>query len=118
MEIDGDPLQSSSRPDSPNSTGYWKKAIRYASDVDYAILFERDASPLAHIFLDTIYISAHKRTILPSIAQKATSTHPRYDIDWYRSCGPAQDYLAMARVAELMKITRQNYSHPTGRRSR
>jgi phosphate starvation-inducible protein PhoH len=46
----------------------------YASDVDYAIrILSRDRSAnLKDIFLDTVYISAHRRTITPkSIAQKA-----------------------------------------------
>jgi phosphate starvation-inducible PhoH-like protein len=45
----------------------------YTSDVDYAVRIlsgDRNAN-LREIFLDTIYISAHKRTITPkSIAQK------------------------------------------------
>jgi phosphate starvation-inducible protein PhoH len=46
----------------------------YPSDVDYAIrILSRDRSAnLKDIFLDTVYISSHRRTITPkSIAQKA-----------------------------------------------
>ena len=59
------------------------------------------------IFLDTIYISSHKRTITPkSVAQKAyIDAIRRYDIVF--GIGPAgtgKTYLAMAMaVAELMK---------------
>ena len=90
--------------------GYWKKVIRsIASDVDYAIriLSGDSRAKLQDIFLDTIYISAHKRTITPkSIAQKAyIDAIRRYDIVF--GIGPAgtgKTYLAMAMaVAELMK---------------
>jgi phosphate starvation-inducible PhoH-like protein len=81
----------------------------YASDVDYAIriLSGDGRAKLQDIFLDTIYISAHKRTITPkSIAQKAyIDAIRRYDIVF--GIGPAgtgKTYLAMAMaVAELMK---------------
>ncbi len=81
----------------------------YASDVDYAIriLSGDNRAKLQDIFLDTIYISAHKRTITPkSIAQKAyIDAIRRYDIVF--GIGPAgtgKTYLAMAMaVAELMK---------------
>jgi len=81
----------------------------YASDVDYAIriLSGDSRARLQDIFLDTIYISAHKRTITPkSIAQKAyIEAIRRYDIVF--GIGPAgtgKTYLAMAMaVAELMK---------------
>ena len=81
----------------------------YASDVDYAIriLSGDSRARLQDIFLDTIYISAHKRTITPkSIAQKAyIDAIRRYDIVF--GIGPAgtgKTYLAMAMaVAELMK---------------
>jgi len=81
----------------------------YASDVDYAIriLSGDSRAKLQDIFLDTIYISAHKRTITPkSIAQKAyIDAIRRYDIVF--GIGPAgtgKTYLAMAMaVAELMK---------------
>ena len=81
----------------------------YASDVDYAIriLSSDGRAKLQDIFLDTIYISAHKRTITPkSVAQKAyIDAIRRYDIVF--GIGPAgtgKTYLAMAMaVAELMK---------------
>ena len=81
----------------------------YISDVDYAIRIlsgDRNAN-LREIFLDTIYISAHKRVITPkSIAQKEYIEAIRnYDIVF--GIGPAgtgKTYLAMAMaVAELMK---------------
>jgi phosphate starvation-inducible PhoH-like protein len=81
----------------------------YGSDVDYAVRIlsgDRRAN-LQDIFLDTIYISSHKRTITPkSVAQKAyIDAIRRYDIVF--GIGPAgtgKTYLAMAMaVAELMK---------------
>jgi len=81
----------------------------YPSDVDYAIrILSRDHSAnLKDIFLDTVYISAHRRTITPkSIAQKAyIDAIRRFDIVF--GIGPAgtgKTYLGMAMaVAELMK---------------
>ncbi|MBI1817865.1 MAG: PhoH family protein [Deltaproteobacteria bacterium] len=81
----------------------------YPSDVDYAIrILSRDrGANLKDIFLDTIYISAHKRVITPkSIAQKTYLEAIRhYDIVF--GIGPAgtgKTYLAMAMaVAGLMK---------------
>jgi phosphate starvation-inducible PhoH-like protein len=81
----------------------------YPSDVDYAIrILSRDRSAnLRDIFLDTVYISAHRHTITPkSIAQKAyIDAIRRFDIVF--GIGPAgtgKTYLAMAMaVAELMK---------------
>lgn len=81
----------------------------YGSDVDYAIriLSGDGRANLQDIFLDTIYISSHKRTITPkSVAQKAyIDAIRRYDIVF--GIGPAgtgKTYLAMAvAVAELMK---------------
>jgi phosphate starvation-inducible PhoH-like protein len=81
----------------------------YASDVDYAIrILSRDRSAnLRDIFLDTVYISAHRRTITPkSLVQKAyIDAIRRYDIVF--GIGPAgtgKTYLGMAMaVAELMK---------------
>jgi phosphate starvation-inducible PhoH-like protein len=81
----------------------------YGSDVDYAIriLSGDGKANLQDIFLDTIYISSHKRTITPkSVAQKAyIDAIRRYDIVF--GIGPAgtgKTYLAMAMaVAELMK---------------
>jgi len=81
----------------------------YTSDVDYAIrILSRDRNAnLREIFLDTIYISSHKRVVTPkSVAQKAyIETIRNYDIVF--GIGPAgtgKTYLAMAMaVAELMK---------------
>lgn len=81
----------------------------YPSDVDYAIrILSRDrAANLRDIFLDTVYISAHRRTITPkSIAQKAyIDAIRRFDIVF--GIGPAgtgKTYLGMAMaIAELMK---------------
>ena len=81
----------------------------YGSDVDYAIriLSGNSKANLQEIFLDTIYISSHKRTITPkSIAQKSYIEAIRhYDIVF--GIGPAgtgKTYLAMAMaVSELMK---------------
>jgi len=81
----------------------------YGSDVDYAIrILSGDArANLQDIFLDTIYISSHKRVITPkSVAQKAyIDAIRRYDIVF--GIGPAgtgKTYLAMSMaVAELMK---------------
>ncbi|MFQ5849028.1 MAG: PhoH family protein [Candidatus Binatia bacterium] len=81
----------------------------YDSDVDYAIriLSGDGRANLQDIFLDTIYISSHKRIITPkSVAQKAyIDAIRRYDIVF--GIGPAgtgKTYLAMAMaVAELMK---------------
>ncbi len=81
----------------------------YPADVDYAIRIlssDRNAK-LRDIFLDTVFISAHKRVITPkSVAQKAYIDAIRgYDIVF--GIGPAgtgKTYLAMAMaVAELMK---------------
>jgi phosphate starvation-inducible PhoH-like protein len=81
----------------------------YAADVDYAlrILAGDRAAKLRDIFLDTVFISSHKRVITPkSIAQKAYIDAIRnYDIVF--GIGPAgtgKTYLAMAMaIAELMK---------------
>ena len=85
----------------------------YGSDVDYAIriLSSNGKANLQEIFLDTIYISSHKRTITPkSIAQKSyIDAIRRHDIVF--GIGPAgtgKTYLAMAMaVAEL---TRNHYA--------
>jgi phosphate starvation-inducible PhoH-like protein len=81
----------------------------YPSDVDYAIrILSRDRTAnLKDIFLDTVYISAHRRTITPkSVAQKAYIEAIR-QFDIVFGIGPAgtgKTYLAMAMaVAELMK---------------
>ena len=83
----------------------------YASDVEYAlrILSADRGARLRDIFLDTVFISAHKRTITPkSVAQKTYIDAIRhYDIVF--GIGPAgtgKTYLAMAvAVAELMRNT-------------
>jgi phosphate starvation-inducible PhoH-like protein len=81
----------------------------YASDVDHAIRIlsaDRNAR-LKEIFLDTVYISAHKRTIAPkSINQKIyIDSIRKFDIVF--GIGPAgtgKTYLAMAMaVAALLK---------------
>ncbi len=80
----------------------------YPSDVDYAVrILRRDrGAKLRDIFLDAIYITAHKRVITPkSVAQKAYIEAIRnYDIVF--GIGPAgtgKTYLAMAMgIAELM----------------
>src|SRR3989442_16008913 len=111
MEIEGDPLQVELTSQllrqlySLLEKGY----PVYASDVDYAIriLSGDGRAKLQDIFLDTIYISAHKRTITPkSVAQKAyIDAIRRYDIVF--GIGPAgtgKTYLAMAMaVAELVE---------------
>lgn len=81
----------------------------YPSDVDYAIriLSRNRSAKLREIFLDTVYISAKRRTITPkSIAQKAYIDAIRKD-DIVFGIGPAgtgKTYLGMAvAVAELMK---------------
>jgi phosphate starvation-inducible protein PhoH and related proteins len=81
----------------------------YPSDVDYAlrILASDRNAKLRDIFLDTVFISAHKRTITPkSIVQKAYIDAIR-NFDIVFGIGPAgtgKTYLAMAMaVAELMK---------------
>jgi len=81
----------------------------YAADVDYAlrILAGDRGAKLRDIFLDTVFISSHKRVITPkSVAQKAYIDAIRnYDIVF--GIGPAgtgKTYLAMAMaIAELMK---------------
>ncbi|MBI3784951.1 MAG: PhoH family protein [Deltaproteobacteria bacterium] len=81
----------------------------YSSDVDYAVrILSRDrGANLRDIFLDTIYISSHKRIITPkSVAQKQYIDAIR-NFDIVFGIGPAgtgKTYLAMAMaVAELMK---------------
>lgn len=111
MDIEGDPLQAELASQILKQLyGLLEKGYPvYASDVDYAIriLSGDGRAKLQDIFLDTIYISAHKRTITPkSVAQKAyIDAIRRYDIVF--GIGPAgtgKTYLAMAMaVAELMK---------------
>ncbi len=81
----------------------------YGSDIDYAIrILSRDRNAnLAEIFLDSIYITSHKRVVTPkSVAQKAYIEAIRnYDVVF--GIGPAgtgKTYLAMAMaVAELVR---------------
>ncbi len=81
----------------------------FASDVDYAIriLSGDRGARLRDIFLDTVFISATKRTITPkSVAQKAYIDAIR-NHDVIFGIGPAgtgKTYLAMAMaIAELLK---------------
>ncbi|HEY2663446.1 MAG TPA: PhoH family protein [Candidatus Binataceae bacterium] len=92
----------------------------YASDVEYAtrILRADRNAELKEIFLDTIYISAHKRVISPkSIHQKEYIDAIR-DHDIVFGIGPAgtgKTYLAMAMaLAALMKnlVTRMVLCRP------
>jgi phosphate starvation-inducible PhoH-like protein len=83
----------------------------YPADVDYAlrILSSDRGAKLRDIFLDTVFISAHKRVITPkSVAQKGYIDAIRHH-DIVFGIGPAgtgKTYLAMAMaVAELMKNT-------------
>ncbi len=111
MEIEGDPVEVElSARIVKQLYGLLEKGYPvYGSDVDYAIriLSGDGRANLQDIFLDTIYISSHKRVITPkSIAQKAyIDAIRRYDIVF--GIGPAgtgKTYLAMAMaVAELMK---------------
>jgi phosphate starvation-inducible protein PhoH and related proteins len=92
----------------------------YPSDVDYAVrILSRDrGANLREIFLDNIFISAHKRVITPkSVAQKAYVDAIR-NFDIVFGIGPAgtgKTYLAMAMaVAELLKnnFTRMVLTRP------
>jgi phosphate starvation-inducible protein PhoH and related proteins len=81
----------------------------YAADVDYAlrILSSDRNAKLRDIFLDTVFISAHKRVITPkSVAQKAYIDAIR-NFDIVFGIGPAgtgKTFLAMTMaVAELTK---------------
>jgi phosphate starvation-inducible PhoH-like protein len=81
----------------------------YGSDVDYALrILSRDHNAkLKDIFLDAIYITAHKRVVTPkSVAQKAYIDAIRH-FDIVFGIGPAgtgKTYLAMAMaIAELMR---------------
>ncbi|MFQ5904218.1 MAG: PhoH family protein [Candidatus Binatia bacterium] len=111
MEIEGDPVEAElSTKVVRQLYGLLEKGYPvYGSDVDYAIriLSGDGRANLQDIFLDTIYISSHKRIITPkSVAQKAyIEAIRRHDIVF--GIGPAgtgKTYLAMAMaVAELMK---------------
>jgi len=81
----------------------------YASDVDYAVrILSRDRNAkLREIFLDSIYITSHKRVVTPkSVAQKDYIDAIR-NFDIVFGIGPAgtgKTYLAMAMaVAELLR---------------
>ncbi len=81
----------------------------YTSDVDYAVrILSRDrTAKLKDIFLDSIYITSHKRVVTPkSVAQKAYIDAMR-QFDIVFGIGPAgtgKTYLAMAMaVAALMR---------------
>ncbi len=83
----------------------------YAADVEYAlrILSGDRGARLKDIFLDTVFISAHKRVITPkSVNQKAYIDAIR-NFDIVFGIGPAgtgKTYLGMAMaVAELLKNT-------------
>jgi len=111
MDITGDPVDSELAAKVISQLyGLLEKGYPvYGSDVDYSIriLSGNGRANLQDIFLDTIYISSHKRTITPkSIAQKVyIDAIRRFDIVF--GIGPAgtgKTYLAMAMaVAELMK---------------
>ncbi len=85
----------------------------YSSDVDYAvrILSADRGANLRDIFLDTIYISAHKRVITPKGLNQKVYIDAIRSHDIVFGVGPAgtgKTYLAMAMaVAEL---TRNNYA--------
>jgi phosphate starvation-inducible PhoH-like protein len=85
----------------------------YGSDVDYAVRIlssDRGAS-LKDIFLDTIYISSHKRVITPKSLNQKVYIDAIRNHDIVFGVGPAgtgKTYLAMAMaVAEL---TRNSYA--------
>lgn len=79
----------------------------HSSDIDYAhrILSEDVTFELARIFLDTVFISSHKRIITPkSIAQRLYIDHMR-NFDMVFSIGPAgtgKTYLAMAMAISYL----------------
>jgi phosphate starvation-inducible PhoH-like protein len=122
LEIEGDPIQVELASQILRQLyGLLEKGYPvYASDVDYAIriLSGDSRARLQDIFLDTIYISAHKRTITPkSIAQKAyIDAIRRYDIVF--GIGPAgtgKTYLAMAEAVSFLvakKVSRIILARP------
>jgi phosphate starvation-inducible PhoH-like protein len=83
----------------------------YAADVEYAlrILSGDRSARLKDIFLDTVFISAHKHTITPKSVNQKTYIDAIRNYDIVFGIGPAgtgKTYLAMAMaVAELMKNT-------------
>ena len=85
----------------------------YPSDVEHAVrILSRDRSAtLREIFLDAIYITAHKRVVTPkSVAQKAYVDAMR-NFDIVFGIGPAgtgKTYLAMAMA--ISELVRDNYA--------
>ncbi len=85
----------------------------YPSDVDYAVrILSRDRNAkLRDIFLDAIYITAHKRLVTPkSVAQKAYIDAIR-NFDIVFGIGPAgtgKTYLAMAMA--IAALVRDNFA--------
>jgi phosphate starvation-inducible PhoH-like protein len=83
----------------------------YAADVEYAlrILSGDRSARLKDIFLDPVFISAHKHTITPKSVNQKTYIDAIRNYDIVFGIGPAgtgKTYLAMAMaVAELMKNT-------------
>jgi phosphate starvation-inducible PhoH-like protein len=81
----------------------------YASDVDYAVrILSRDRNAkLGEIFLDAIYITAHKRVVTPKSAAQKEYIDAIRSFDIVFGIGPAgtgKTYLAMAMaIAELMR---------------
>ena len=79
----------------------------HSSDIDYAhrILSENENFELAHVFLDTVFISSKKRVITPkSIAQSLYIEHMR-NFDMVFAIGPAgtgKTYLAMAMAVSYL----------------
>lgn len=79
----------------------------YSSDVGYAIriLSADNRARLNEIFLDTIYISAHKRTVAPkSVAQKyyIDSIRKRDIVFGIGPAGTGKTYLAMAMAVAAL----------------
>ena len=79
----------------------------YSSDVGYAIriLSADNKARLHEIFLDTIYISAHKRTVAPkSVAQKyyIDSIRKRDIVFGIGPAGTGKTYLAMAMAVAAL----------------
>jgi phosphate starvation-inducible PhoH-like protein len=85
----------------------------YPSDVDYAvrILSSDKGANLRDIFLDTIYISAHKRVITPkSLNQKVyIDAIRKHDLVFgIGVAGTGKTFLAMAMA--IAELTRNNYT--------
>lgn len=85
----------------------------YTTDIDYAnrILTENSSATLDEIFLDTVFISAKKKTIAPkSIAQKLYIDSMR-KYDMVVGIGPAgtgKTYLAMAMAVSFLMEKKVN----------